>query len=215
MQAAVEEVPHVAGPVAPEPVAEPIEAAVLVTETLAVAAEPVVEPQPEPAREPIEAAVEELPHIAEPVAPEPAQAVEETVALALEPVVEPAAQMRAPIEAQIEQEAPFETAEPRLRAQSAGVALSVEFAAPAGAAAQWSKTALDLWTESAVGLLNLASDLCRAKTAADVVGAQSRYAQERFAGLTRFSNDSMELARAAAKEAGAAAPKFFAYDKSA
>lgn len=103
---------------------------------------------------------------------------------------------------------PFETTAQRSSAALTEAVVTVDFSAPAKAMSQWQQTAVDIWSESAVALLDFASQLARATSISDVIELQSRFAQERFEGFARFSTDYAEFAQRAAKEAGAAAFRF-------
>lgn len=128
---------------------------------------------------------------------EPARESVPTIEAALEPIiVPPGPEFEAAAEA------------PSVAYTQAEAVVTVDFSAPAKVASQWQKTAVDLWSENAVALLDLASQLAKATSVSDVIDLQSRFAQERFEGFARLSNDYVAFAQRAAKDAGAAALRF-------
>ncbi len=53
----------------------------------------------------------------------------------------------------------------------------------------WPVASFDVWNENAAALMDLASELSKAKTVGDVVTLQSRFANERFSRFVRLSTE--------------------------
>jgi hypothetical protein len=108
---------------------------------------------------------------------------------------------------------PEPQSEPKSDTSPAAVAqaeafVTLGFSAPVKAASQWHQTAVDLWSENAVALLDFASQLAQATSVSDVIALNSRFAQERFQGFARLSSEYVEFAHRAATDSGWAAFRF-------
>lgn len=65
-------------------------------------------------------------------------------------------------------------------------------------AAAWSRKSFELWTENANAFLDLAGQIAKAKTFDEVVGLQSRFANERLGAFLRQSKEFMSFAQSMA-----------------
>lgn len=84
---------------------------------------------------------------------------------------------------------------------------AVEIAAPAAEpkqahaasvkfdSADWAKKSIEIWSEHAAAVLDLAERIARAKTLDEVVTLQSRFASERLDSFLRQSRDAAAFAR--------------------
>jgi len=61
--------------------------------------------------------------------------------------------------------------------------------------AAWPMTAIDMWTENATALIDLAENLCKAKSLPEAMELQARFAGERFDSFVKRSNEFAELGR--------------------
>lgn len=189
--------------------------------------EPKAEPSPEPGvvhgdgfeasapalgAEPIIEPVAETPARSEPQQAPGAESVVQFVAEAPTPssIVEPTPTIDAATPIVVSPEPAFESADdaPAAAFTQAETVVAVDFSAPTKVASHWQKAAVEMWSENAVAFFDLASRLARATTVSDVIDLQSRFAQERFEGFARLSNDYVEFAQRAARDAGAAAFRF-------
>lgn len=87
--------------------------------------------------------------------------------------------------------ASVEAAPPRLVNPAAGD----DSASEALDAAAWSAKTLELWSENANALIDLAEELGKAKSLPEAWEAQSRFATERLESLLKRSNEFVDLAQ--------------------
>jgi hypothetical protein len=70
-------------------------------------------------------------------------------------------------------------------------------------ATAWPLMTLDIWNENAVALMGFAEEFGKAKSADEVMAAQSRFASERYESCLRQSKELMDLAQRLATAAAA------------
>jgi hypothetical protein len=94
--------------------------------------------------------------------------------------------------------APLAVVEQMVESATEAFSVSIDFDA-----ATWTRKSFELWAENANAFLNLAERVAKAQTFEEVVGLQSRFANERLEAFVRQSKELMEFAQSMAGLAAA------------